>query len=205
MPSIKPIVYICAPYSGTPEEIQRNVENVKRYCRFAADQGYAPLSTHLAICGFLRDEIAQERELGIEIDKTLLSVCSELWVFGDRISTGMNIEITTFQLTGKPVRYFTETCEVRTITHSMQEAIGLANKLIDAWENDDVYKQAVAVLEILLREIDNMATANKPLTLAQETALSKSCAKYQNDTCEQKQNPAHHCAGCLSYKPGDVS
>ena len=90
MPSIKPIVYICAPYSGTPEEIQRNVENVKRYCRFAADQGYAPIATHLAICGFLRDEIAQERELGIEIDKTLLSVCSELWVFGDRISTGMN-------------------------------------------------------------------------------------------------------------------
>ena len=71
--------------------------------------------------------------------------------------------------------------------------------------NDDVYKQAVAVLEILLREIDNMAMANKPLTLAQETALSKSCAKYQNGTCEQKQHPAHHCAGCLSYKPGDVS
>ena len=186
MPSLKPIVYICAPYSGTPEEIQRNVENVKRYCRFAADQGYAPLATHLAICGFLRDEIAQERELGIEIDKTLLSVCSELWVFGDRISTGMNIEITTFQLTGKPIRYFTE-------------------KLIDAWEHEDVYKQAVAVLEILLREIDNMAMANKPLTLAQETALSKSCAKYQNGTCEQKQNPTHHCAGCLSYKPGDVS
>ena len=34
----------------------------------------------------------------------------------------------------------------------MQEAIGLANKLIDAWENDEVYKQAVAVLEILLRD-----------------------------------------------------
>ena len=199
MTSLKPIVYICSPYRGTPEEIQRNIENVKKYCRFAADQGFAPLATHLAICSFLQDEIAQERELGIEIDETLLSVCTELWVFGDRISSGMAREITTFQLADKPIRYFTEDCKPKTISRSMQEVMGLANRLIDTWKNDDVYKQAVLVLELLLREINDMPTVNKPLTLEQETALAKSCDYYDTETCCY--SSTCHCAGCTSYKP----
>lgn len=200
MASLKPIVYICSPYRGTPEEIEQNVENVKKYCRFAAEQGYAPLATHLAVCGFLNDEIPQEREQGIEIDKTLLSICSELWVFGDKISTGMNIEITTFQLTGRPIRYFTEDCEPRNISRSMQEAIGLAQKLIDAWRNDDTYKQAVTVLEILLREINSMSVKTRPLTLAQETFLAQSCEHYKKPACTRSQTTTQNCAGCHCFK-----
>lgn len=48
----KPIVYICSPYTG---DIKANVENARRYCRFAADTGYIPMAPHLLFPQFLDD------------------------------------------------------------------------------------------------------------------------------------------------------
>ena len=42
------------------------------------------------------------------MDLALLSKCAELWVFGDVISNGMQIEISHAQRKGKPVRYVSE-------------------------------------------------------------------------------------------------
>ena len=35
--AFRPIVYICSPYAG---EVAANVENARRYSRFAVDKGY---------------------------------------------------------------------------------------------------------------------------------------------------------------------
>lgn len=40
----RPIVYICSPYSGDTET---NVENARRYSRFAVDSGFLPIAPHL--------------------------------------------------------------------------------------------------------------------------------------------------------------
>lgn len=45
------------------------------------------------------------------MDIALLSKCAELWVFGERISSGMSIEIEKAKRKGQLIRYFTETCE----------------------------------------------------------------------------------------------
>ena len=48
------------------------------------------------------------------MDIALLSKCAELWVFGEIISQGMNIEIEKAKRKGQLIRYFTADCkEVR--------------------------------------------------------------------------------------------
>lgn len=106
------MVYICSPYAAnTLRTIEQNLEQVRKYCKFALSQNCAPLATHLAVCGFLDDNDPEQRTAGISIDEIFMKACDELWIFGDLISNGMSHEIATFEKTGKPIRRFTENCE----------------------------------------------------------------------------------------------
>ena len=99
----KPIVYICCPYSG---DVEANTKAARRYARFAAEHGRAPLAVTLMLPQFV-DE-ATERELALRIGETILSRCDEVWVFGDRISEGMRSEIRSAQQKGIRIQYFSE-------------------------------------------------------------------------------------------------
>jgi hypothetical protein len=108
-----PICYICSPYKGkTPEELMQNIENAKAYGRYALSKGYVPYIAHLAICGFLKDEITEERMLGMQADCIMLSVCDELWVFGETISPGMQSEIKMAETLGLPIQYIKNTDQI---------------------------------------------------------------------------------------------
>ena len=106
--AFRPIVYICSPYAG---EVSKNVENARRYSRFAVNQGYIPLAPHLLFPQFLTDRIPRERQLGLFFGTALMSKCSEVWVFGSRISAGMEAEIKRARWKNHRLRYFTENCE----------------------------------------------------------------------------------------------
>ena len=82
-------VYICAPLGG---DVERNLERVKRYTRYALMCGTAPVVPHFyALC--LDDNIKKEREIGIVAGLGMLWFCDELWVFGDEVTEGMCTEI----------------------------------------------------------------------------------------------------------------
>ena len=104
----RPIVYICSPFSGDTEA---NLENARRYSRFAVDQGYLPITPHLMFPQFMDDSIEAERNLALRMNIILLTKCAELWAFGDRISKGMSIEIARARRKGQTVRFFTDQCE----------------------------------------------------------------------------------------------
>lgn len=106
--AFRPIVYICSPYAG---EIENNVKAAQRYSRFAVNSGYIPLAPHLLFPQFLNDTDPNERELGLFFGNALMSKCSEVWVFGDRISSGMEAEIKRARWKNYRLRYFTDTCE----------------------------------------------------------------------------------------------
>lgn len=106
--AFRPIVYICSPYAG---DVERNVEAARRYCRFATEQGYIPLAPHLLFPQFLDDEDETERSLGLFFGNALMSKCAEVWVFGDRISPGMETEIKRAGWKGYHLRHFTEDCQ----------------------------------------------------------------------------------------------
>ena len=106
--AFRPIVYICSPYAG---EIEKNVKAAQGYSRFAVEKGYIPIAPHLLFPQFLNDANPKERQLGLFFGNALMSKCSEVWVFGSRISAGMEAEINRAKWKNYRLRYFTETCE----------------------------------------------------------------------------------------------
>ena len=106
--AFRPIVYICSPYAG---DVERNVDAARHYSRFAVEAGYIPIAPHLLFPQFLNDRDYKERELGLFFGNALMSKCSEGWVFGDRISPGMESEIKRATWKNYRIRYFSEDCK----------------------------------------------------------------------------------------------
>jgi hypothetical protein len=103
--AFKPLVYICSPYSG---DVDRNVKRARVFCRFALEKNCIPIAPHLLFPQFVNDDIPKERELAMLMNMVLLGKCNELWVFGERISKGMNAEIQRAKQKRMTIRYFTE-------------------------------------------------------------------------------------------------
>ena len=106
--TFRPIVYICSPYAG---DVETNVQKARRYCRFAVDKGYIPIAPHLLFTQFLNDDSPKERQLGIFFGNVVMSKCSEVWVFGEHISNGMEAEIKRAKWKNYRLRYFNEDSE----------------------------------------------------------------------------------------------
>ena len=106
--TFRPIVYICSPYAG---DVETNVQKARRYCRFAVDKGYIPIAPHLLFTQFLNDDSPKERQLGIFFGNAVMSKCSEVWVFGEYISNGMEAEIKRAKWKNYRLRYFNEDLE----------------------------------------------------------------------------------------------
>lgn len=103
--AFRPIVYICSPYAG---DVSKNVENARKFSRFAVDKGYIPIAPHLLFPQFLNDANPRERQLGLFFGNALMSKCSEVWVFGGRISDGMEEEIKRARWKNYRLRFFTD-------------------------------------------------------------------------------------------------
>ncbi len=99
----RPLVYICSPFSG---DVEDNTERTKQFCRFALEQGQIPLAPQLMFPQFMDDENPEERELALFMDIVLLGKCSEMWVFGDIISTGMQAELDVAKKRKQKIRHF---------------------------------------------------------------------------------------------------
>ena len=102
------LIYIASPYAG---DIETNVVAARRYSRFAVEKGYIPIAPHLLFPQFLNDSDPNERELGLFFGNAIMSKCSEIWVFGSKISNGMAAEIKRARWKNYRLRYFTEELE----------------------------------------------------------------------------------------------
>ena len=94
-------VYICSPYRDSPRV---NVMRVRQYCKFAVSKGRIPLAPQ-----FLSE--INERGKAMSMNLELLRLCDEVWVFGERITEGMETEIAHAERLQKNIRYFTTKCE----------------------------------------------------------------------------------------------
>lgn len=104
----RPVVYICSPVSG---DQQRNMENTRRYCRFAVESGAIPLAPQLYFPQFMDGADRKEYELALFMDSVLLTKCAELWVFGTGMTHRMAREIEKAGRRGMPIRRFTTGCK----------------------------------------------------------------------------------------------
>lgn len=99
----RPKVYIVSKYAG---DIEANTASAIRYCRFAIEQGYMPIASHLLYPQILNDNDPDERELGLMFGIALLAKCNEVWCFGDEKSAGMLQEIKIALKLKKRLRFF---------------------------------------------------------------------------------------------------
>jgi len=104
----RPLVYICSPFAG---DVARNIENAKRFCRFAVRHGAIPLAPHLHYPQFLDDSDPAQRRDGLWFAIILLCKCDELWCFGHYFSEGMKRELDKARKKGIPIRFFDSNCE----------------------------------------------------------------------------------------------
>jgi hypothetical protein len=105
----RPLVYVASPFAGDTES---NIVRAQGFCRFAISKGCIPIAPHLHYPQFLDDGDKEQRELGLFFALVLLGKCDELWVFGDKISTGMAAEIAKAKKRGMLIKYFNHKCEV---------------------------------------------------------------------------------------------
>ena len=103
----RPLVYICSPYAG---DIKTNTLAARRYSRYAVERGFIPIAPHLLFTQFLDDAVTEERSLGLLFGNVLMGHCREVWVFGSRISAGMQAEIERALRKGCTLRRFTDDC-----------------------------------------------------------------------------------------------
>lgn len=104
----KPCVFVCSPFAGN---IPKNTQNARRYMKYAVDKGVIPFAPHLLYPMVLDEHDPVQRKLGLSFGLVWLSMCDELWVFGDHISSGMQLEIEKARACHIPIRYFSENCK----------------------------------------------------------------------------------------------
>ena len=99
----RPLVYICAPFSG---DIEANIKKATAFAEYAYQNGCIPVTPHL-LFPFMNDESKKERELALNMDLVLMGKCQEVWVLSERITAGVSAEIEKAQRRRQTVRYFT--------------------------------------------------------------------------------------------------
>lgn len=104
----RPLVFICSPLAG---DVERNLQNARRYSSFAVERGVIPFAPHLLFPQFLDDGNEAQRDLGLFFGLVLMGKCDEVWLFGDCISKGMRLELAKARKRGMTVRFFDKQCE----------------------------------------------------------------------------------------------
>lgn len=98
----KKTVFIGHPISG---DIKGNIEKVLKICMEVHTKHIIPVAPYLVSLEYLNDDVVEDRELGMEANHECFHrhYVDELWLFGDRISSGMRQEVSLAKKMGIPV------------------------------------------------------------------------------------------------------
>lgn len=102
--SFTPIVYICAPFSG---DIEFNIYRAIRLGKMAYEKGNMPIIPHVQY-PFMDDAKLTHRCDALRFDLILMSKCQEVWVLGDKVTAGMEKELSVAEKQHKTIRWFKE-------------------------------------------------------------------------------------------------
>lgn len=103
-------IFVCSPLRATLDNgeidlngVTKNIEKAWEYCRLVTLAGFRPFAPHAFYTKFLDEANPAERALGITLGLEELADSNELWYFGNKISTGMSVEIKQATEWGIPV------------------------------------------------------------------------------------------------------
>ena len=95
-------VFVAHPIAG---DIKENVRKVLEICKLVHTHDVVPVAPYLVSLQYLDDEIVEDRLLGIVANLECFHrrFIDELWLFGNRISSGMKEEILLALKLGIPI------------------------------------------------------------------------------------------------------
>ena len=98
----KPLIYVCAAYSGTDD-----YNRILKFGQYVVNRDCIPIIPHTMLHGVIDNGNPRQRADGLEAARQLLKMCHAVWVFGreKNISESMNSEICLAGDFGIPVRY----------------------------------------------------------------------------------------------------
>ena len=102
-----PLIYVCSPLSApTRAGMLANAARAHSYMVMAEREfGCRAVAPHAFLPYLLDDRVPGERALALDFGKKLLAMCTQVVVFGPRISEGMKGEIACAESLGIPVLY----------------------------------------------------------------------------------------------------
>lgn len=85
-------VFVAHPIKG---DIKGNLKKVLEICEGIHSKKIVPVAPYLVSLQYLNDNVVEDRELGIIANKECFyrRYVDELWLFGERISSGMEEEV----------------------------------------------------------------------------------------------------------------
>ena len=85
-------IFIAHPIGGG---VEGKVEHVLEICERIHLKTIIPVAPYLVSLQYLKDEVVEDRQLGVEANLECFQrgYIDELWLFGDKISSGMKEEI----------------------------------------------------------------------------------------------------------------
>lgn len=85
-------IFVAHPISG---DIKGNMKKVLKICAEIHTRNVIPVAPYLISLQYLNDEVVEDRELGMAANHECFyrGYVDELWLFGNRISSGMIEEI----------------------------------------------------------------------------------------------------------------
>ena len=85
-------IFIGHPIGG---DIKGNIEKVLKICAEVHTKEIIPVAPYLISLKYLNDEVVEDRQLGMDANHECFrrGYIDELWLFGDRISEGMRVEV----------------------------------------------------------------------------------------------------------------
>lgn len=98
------LIYVAHPL-GAEVDREENRSKASRWVAFVGELGYAPVADWIILSGQW-DETHRHR--GLAIDFALIQRCDEVWLFGPRVSPGMQLEKEYAQTHGIITRNFTD-------------------------------------------------------------------------------------------------
>ena len=86
------IIFISHPIAG---DVKNNIAKIISICASIHTAEIFPVAPYLLTLEYLRDEVGEERALGIESGLVYLrrGHVDEVWLFGEKITSGMRQEI----------------------------------------------------------------------------------------------------------------
>ncbi len=104
------LIYICSPLSApTRAEMLTNAAKANSYMVVAEREfGVKAVAPHAFLPYLLDDRVPEQRALALEFGQKLLAMCSQMVVYGSRISEGMKGEIAAAEKMGIPIFYRSE-------------------------------------------------------------------------------------------------